>query len=100
MAKISVIVPVYNTANYIERCLDSLINQTIKNEIEIIIINDGSTDKSEEVIQNYIERQEQKELIKYFSKSNEGIAKTRNFGIEKANCNYILFVDSDDYIDS
>ena len=100
MAKISVIVPVYNTSKYICKCLDSLINQTIKNEIEIIIVNDGSTDNSEEIIKNYIEKQENKNLIKYYKKQNEGIAKTRNFGIEKATGEYILFVDSDDYIDN
>lgn len=100
MARVSIIVPVYNTGKYVEKCLNSLMNQTMKNELEIIIVNDGSTDNSEEVIQNYIEKQQNKDNIKYFSKENEGIAKTRNFGIEKATSEYILFVDSDDYIDS
>ncbi|MCI8760794.1 MAG: glycosyltransferase [Clostridia bacterium] len=100
MAKISVIVPVYNTGKYIEKCLDSLINQTIKNEVEIIIINDGSTDNSEEIIQNYIKKHEKSNFIKFYTKENEGVAKTRNFGIEKATTPYILFVDSDDYIDN
>ena len=99
MPKVSVIVPVYNTGKYIEKCLNSILNQTIKNETEIIIINDGSTDNSEEIIQNYIEKQQSPNYIKYFSKKNEGIAKTRNFGIKKATSEYILFVDSDDYID-
>ena len=81
MAKISVIVPVYNTGKYVEKCLDSLINQTVKNELEIIIVNDGSTDNSEEVIKKYMKKQENQEIIKYYAKENEGIAKTRNFGI-------------------
>lgn len=99
MARVSVIVPVYNSAQYIEKCLDSLVNQTIENELEIIIVNDGSTDNSEEVINNYIKKQKNKNIIKYYSKENEGIAKTRNFGIEKATSEYIMFVDSDDYVD-
>ena len=82
---LSVIVPVYNTAKYIEKCLDSLINQTKKDKIEIILINDGSTDNSDEVIKKYISRldAENKKMLKYYSKEIEGIAKTRNYGIEK-----------------
>lgn len=98
MAKISIIVPVYQAEKQIERCLDSLIKQTKKEEVEIIIINDGSKDDSDEVIKNYI-KSHPKEKIEYYSKENEGIARTRNFGIEKANGVYILFVDSDDYIE-
>lgn len=109
MSKVSIIVPVYNTATKLKKCLDSLVNQTVK-DIEIIIINDGSTDNSEEVIKEYIENykkitQDESEKkcntvkIEFYSKENEGIAKTRNYGIEKANSDYILFVDSDDYID-
>ncbi len=109
MSKVSIIVPVYNTATKLKKCLDSLVNQTVK-DIEIIIINDGSTDNSEEIIKEYIENyrkitQNESEKkcntvkIEFYSKENEGIAKTRNYGIEKANSDYILFVDSDDYID-
>ena len=100
MAKVSVIVPVYNTGKYVERCLDSLMKQTIKDEIEIIVINDGSTDNSGEIVKKYIQKQENKQIVKYYEKENEGIAKTRNYGIEKATGEYILFVDSDDYIDT
>lgn len=100
MAKVSVIVPVYNTGKYVERCLDSLMEQTIKDEIEIIVINDGSTDNSGEIVKKYIQKQENRQIIKYYEKENEGIAKTRNYGIEKATGEYILFVDSDDYIDT
>lgn len=97
MPKISIIIPVYNAEKHIEKCLDSLMIQTIKEKIEIIIINDGSTDNSEKVIKGYIEKHGV-DKIKYYSKKNEGVAKTRNFGIEKATSNYIFFVDSDDYI--
>lgn len=93
MAKVSVIVPVYNTGRYVERCLDSLIHQTLKDEMEIIVVNDGSTDNSEEIIEKY------RQQVKYYAKENEGIAKTRNFGIEKATSEYIMFVDSDDYVE-
>ena len=93
MAKISLIVPVYNTSKYLRKCLDSLITQTYK-DIEIIVINDGSIDNSEEIIKLYRDKR-----LKYISKKNEGIGKTRNLGIENATGNYIAFVDSDDYLD-
>lgn len=100
MSKVSIIVPVYNTGDKLKKCIDSLVNQTVK-DIEIIIINDGSTDNSKEVIEEYIKNNSRKNEVKieFYSKENEGIAKTRNYGIEKANSDYILFVDSDDYID-
>lgn len=98
--KISIIVPVYNTAKYIERCLNSLVNQSLKNDVEIIVINDGSTDNSDKVIKKYIDEHSNVPEIKYYKKENTGIAETRNFGIEKSNSKYILFVDSDDYIDT
>lgn len=90
---ISIIVPIYNAEKYLKKCIDSLVNQT-KKEIEIILINDGSTDSSERIIKEYKD-----ERIKYFKNKNQGIGKTRNFGIEKATGKYLLFVDSDDYLD-
>lgn len=90
---VSIIVPIYNAENYIEKCINSLINQT-KKEIEIILINDGSTDNTEQIIKKYKDKR-----IKYFKNKNQGIGKTRNFGIEKATGKYLMFVDSDDYID-
>ncbi len=99
MTKVSVIVPVYNAEKYIEKCLDSIVHQTENEKIEIIIVNDGSSDNSEKIIKKYIENNLLKNKIKYFSKENEGVAKTRNFGIKKASGEYILFVDADDYID-
>ena len=97
MEKVSIIVPVYNAESYIERCLNSIINQTKKELIELIVVNDGSTDKSGEIILKI--KQNCNIKFQYYSKNNEGIAKTRNFGIEKANCEYVLFVDADDMID-
>lgn len=96
MTNISIIVPVYNTGKNLKKCLDSIINQTMQN-FEIIIINDGSTDDSEEIINKYLEKN--KDKITYISKGNEGVAKARNLGIKLAKSDYILFVDSDDYID-
>lgn len=93
MTDISIIVPIYNAENYLDKCIESLLNQT-KKEIEIILINDGSTDNSEKIIKRYKDKR-----IKYFKNENQGIGKTRNFGIEKATGKYIMFVDSDDYID-
>lgn len=88
---ISIIVPIYNAEKYLNRCIDSLINQT-KKELEIILINDGSTDGSENIIKEYNDKR-----IKYFKNKNQGIGKTRNFGLKKATGKYIMFCDSDDY---
>ena len=88
---VSIIVPVYNAEKYLKKCLDSLVNQT-KKELEFILINDGSTDKSEEIIKTYKDKR-----IKYFKNKNQGIGKTRNFGIEKSSGKYLMFLDSDDY---
>lgn len=100
MANLSIIVPVYNTGKYIEKCLNSIKEQTRKETIEILIINDGSTDNSAQIIKDYIKKQPEQSDIQYFEKENEGIAKTRNFGIQRATSPYILFLDSDDYLDS
>lgn len=93
--KISVIVPVYNVENYLEKCLNSLVNQTLE-EIEIMVINDGSTDDSQKIIDEFQKKFPQK--IKAFSKENGGLSDARNFGIERASGNFLAFVDSDDYI--
>lgn len=89
---ISVIVPIYNTEKYLKKCIDSLINQTKKN-IEFILVNDGSTDNSEKIINSYDDKR-----IKYYKNKNQGIGKTRNFGIGKSSGEYLMFIDSDDYI--
>lgn len=95
--KLSVIIPVYNTEKYIEKCLNSIANQTMK-DLEIIIINDGSTDNSESVIKQWIENNKNIDA-KYFKKENGGLSDARNFGVKKANGKYISFVDSDDYLE-
>ena len=92
MTDISIIVPIYNAEKYINKCVDSLLNQT-KKEIELILINDGPTDKTHDILKKYKDKR-----IKYFKNKNQGIGKTRNFGIEKATGKYIMFVDSDDYL--
>ena len=88
---ISIIVPIYNAEKYIEKCLTSLVNQT-KKELEFILINDGSTDNTEKVIKRFDDKR-----IKYFKNENQGIGKTRNFGLSQATSKYIMFCDSDDY---
>lgn len=93
MADISIIVPIYNAEKFIRKCVDSLLNQT-KKELEFILINDGSTDSTHEILKTYKDKR-----IKYFKNKNQGIGKTRNFGIEKATGKYIIFIDSDDYIE-
>ncbi|MBE5805366.1 MAG: glycosyltransferase [Clostridiales bacterium] len=95
MIKVSVVVPVYNVENYIEKCLNSLVNQTLE-EIEIIIVNDGSTDNSENIIKKYSEKYFKK--IKYLIKENGGLSDARNYGIKYATGEYIAFLDSDDYV--
>lgn len=94
-SKISVIVPVYNTEKYLKKCLDSLVNQTLK-EIEIIIVNDGSKDNSQIIIDSYSDKYAQ---VKSFEKPNGGLSDARNFGIDRAEGEFIGFVDSDDYVD-
>lgn len=92
--KISVIIPVYNSSTYLRKCLDSVVNQTLK-DIEIIVINDGSTDDSKNIIEEYLCKY--KNII-FIDQENKGIGKTRNIGIKTATGEYITFVDSDDYI--
>lgn len=96
MPKISVIIPVYNVEDYIEKCLDSVVSQTLE-DIEIIVVNDGSTDLSKEKINKYLEKYPEK--IKYLEKENGGLSSARNFGIPTATGKYIAFLDSDDYIE-
>lgn len=96
MKKISVIVPVYNVQDYIIECLTSILNQTIK-EIEIIIVNDGSKDKSIEKIQYLVEKNEN---IFVLHKENGGLSSARNEGLKYATGEYIIFIDSDDFIQS
>ena len=94
--KVSVIVPVYNVEKYIDKCLDSLVNQTLK-DIEIIVVNDGSPDNSQKIIDKYVKKYPNK--VKSFIKENGGQGSARNLGMEYAKGEYISFVDSDDWID-
>ncbi len=96
MVKVSVIVPCFNVEKYISKCLDSLVNQTLE-DIEIILVDDGSKDKTKEIISYYAEKYPDK--IHFFPNRHQGISKTRNFGIKQARGKYISFIDSDDYID-
>ena len=94
--KLSIIVPVYNTANYLIRCLDSLVNPSLK-DIEIIVINDASTDNSDEIITDYIKTHTN---ITYLSLDrNSGVGHARNIGIKASKSKYVTFVDSDDWVD-
>lgn len=97
MKKVSVIVPVYNTEPYLRRCLDALVNQTLE-DIEIVVVNDGSTDHSLDILQEYEKRYPSK--IKLLTKENGGQATARNMGIRCCTGEYIGFADSDDYVDT
>lgn len=96
MPKVSVIVPVYKVESYLRKCLDSLVHQTLS-DIEIIIVNDGSPDHSEEIIHQYQEKYPEK--IKYLKKENGGLSSARNYGMPYATGEYVAFLDSDDYVE-
>lgn len=95
--KVSVIIPVYNVEEYIDKCLKSLINQTLK-EIEIIVVNDGSPDNSQKIIDKYVKKYPEK--VKSFIKENGGQGSARNYGLLQANGEYIAYVDSDDWVET
>lgn len=94
--KITVIVPIYNSSSHLNRCIDSIINQTYKN-LEIVLINDGSNDNSLEIINRY--KKSDKRII-IIDKENSGVSDSRNKGIDVANGEYITFVDADDWLES
>ncbi len=96
MPKVSIIVPVYNVEKYIEKCLNSLVKQTME-DIEIIIVNDGSKDNSINVINKFIKQYPEK--IQYLEKKNGGLSDARNYGLPYAKGEYIAFLDSDDYVE-
>ncbi len=96
MPKVSIIVPVYNVENYIKKCLTSLVKQTLQ-EIEIIVVNDGSTDNSKNIIEDFLKQYPEK--IIYLEKQNGGLSDARNYGIPYAKGEYIAFLDSDDYVE-
>lgn len=92
---VSIIVPVYNKELYISRCLSSLHNQFFKN-FEVIIVNDGSTDSSAEIIAGFLRRDNR---FRYFEQTNQGVSSARNIGLAQANGEWLTFVDADDYIE-
>jgi len=94
-SRVSIIVPVYNVENYLAKCLDSLVKQSLP-DIEILVVNDGSKDNSEKIIEGYAQKYPEK--IKAYTKENGGLSDARNFGIDRATGDYIGFVDSDDYV--
>lgn len=96
MKKLSVIIPVYNAEKTLKKCIESVLKQKDE-DLEIVLINDGSTDASDKMIQEYKEKNPK--IISYYKKKNTGVADTRNYGIKKAKGKYILFLDADDYLD-
>ena len=92
---ISVIVPVYNVEKYLDNCVMSILDQDYQN-IEIILINDGSTDNSLAICHSYVGKDKR---VKLFSQKNQGLSAARNLGIQKANGEFVMFVDSDDYVE-
>ncbi len=98
MEKLSIVIPVYNAENYLDRCLESVCNQSFYCNIEIIIVNDASTDSSKEVCDSWQKKDVRVKVI--HKKENTGVADTRNFGIKEAEGKYLTFIDSDDFIDA
>lgn len=94
--RISVVVPVYNVEQYLEKCVNSIINQTYKN-LEIILVDDGATDKSGKLCDELAKLDNR---IMVYHKKNGGLSDARNYGVERATGDYIGFVDGDDYIDA
>ena len=91
---VSIIVPIYNVKDYLSKCIDSIINQTYKN-IEVLLVDDGSTDGCAELLEDY----PLDERFKIFHKNNGGLSDARNYGLDRATGEYIFFLDSDDYIE-
>lgn len=95
MPKFTIVVPVYNVEKYLPKCLDSLVNQTYT-DIEIICVNDGSTDSSLQIMEEYAQKDNR---IKIINQENQGVSVARNVGIDNATGDYILFLDSDDWLE-
>lgn len=95
MIKVSVIIPIYNAEKYLKKCLDSVLYQQLS-EFELILVNDGSTDGSKNIIESYLINYSEK--IKYIEKENGGLSSARNLGLQHAEGKYVTFLDSDDYI--
>ena len=96
MSKVSIIVPIYNCSSFLNECIDSILSQSYKN-FELLLINDGSTDNSQEIIESYAIKDSR---IRFFPQENQGVSVARNKGIQEAKGDFLLFVDGDDWIDS
>ncbi len=94
--KVSIIVPVYNVEKYLTQCMESLVNQTLK-EIEIVVVNDGSPDNSIKILEKY--EKKYPDLVKVFTTENRGVSHARNYALDRAVGEYIMFVDSDDFVE-
>ena len=97
MAKVSIVVPVYNVEKYLAKCLDSLLSQTYK-DIKVIVVNDGSPDNCQNIIDEY--QKNNPEIIESYIKENGGLSDARNYGLKYVDSEYVCFVDSDDYIEN
>lgn len=95
MAKISVIVPVYNAEKYLNQCIQSIQNQSYT-DFELILVNDGSTDASGDICESYVKTDQR---IKLFTKINGGVSSARNLGLDNATGEWVTFIDSDDWVD-
>lgn len=95
--EVSLIIPIYNAANYINQTLTCVINQTIFNQMEIILVNDGSKDESKEICEKYTRKYPNILLI---NQDNKGVSEARNTGLKRVTGNYITFLDADDYVES
>ena len=93
--KVSIIVPVYNVEKYLDRCMESLLNQTLK-DIEIILVDDGSPDNCPQMCDDYAKKDSR---VKVVHKANAGLGYARNSGLDVATGEYVAFVDSDDYVE-
>lgn len=97
MIKLSIVIPVYNVEQFLKRCVESVLRQNLDaSEYEVLLINDGSTDKSGAIAEGFAEKFSQ---IRYFSQKNEGLGAARNMGIKNASGTYLLFLDSDDWLE-
>lgn len=94
--KVSIIVPIYNVEKYLVKCIESLINQSYKN-LEIILVNDGSSDNSEKICKQYSKIDKR---VKLYNKKNGGVSSTRNYGLKMCTGDFITFVDSDDFVNA
>ena len=94
--KVSIILPVYNVAEYLPHCLDSLLAQTLE-QVEIVAVNDGSTDESAAILQTYQEKYSSRLFV--YTTTNQGVSHARNYGFSKSHGEYVWFVDSDDSIE-